>query len=95
MNIGIKDPNHKTSLLPSPEVRKHEQFKRLFRKFVDGTRWLNRQMSMGMDVEQDKHDFEETVIGPMDAMWATFTDEEKDYWSKVNMAVKIFDGRIV
>ena len=39
--------------------------------------------------------FEETVVGPMDAMWATFTDEERDYWNKVNMAVKIFDGRIV
>ena len=94
MNIGIKDPNPQISLLSSP-LQKHERFKRLFRKFVNGTRWINRQMSMGVDVEKDKRDFEETVVNPMDALWAMFTDEERDYWSKVNMAVKIFDGRVV
>jgi hypothetical protein len=74
---------------------KHGEFKRLYRRFIDGTRWLNNQMSRGVNVDKDKQEFEEKVVKPMDAMWATFTGEEKDFWNKVDMAVKIFDGRIV
>lgn len=77
------------------DVNKHEQFKRLFRKFVDGTRWLNRQMNNSVNVDKDKQDFEETVVKPMDAMWLTLSDEERDYWNKISVAVKMFDGRIV
>jgi hypothetical protein len=35
------------------------------------------------------------VVEPMDALWTTFTDDEKGYWLKVSDAVRIFDGAIV
>ena len=52
-------------------------------------------MSKGINVDQDKADFNRLVVEPMDAMWAGFTDDEKDYWLKVNDAVRIFNGRVV
>jgi len=76
-------------------MNKFEQFKGLYKRFVDGTRWLNRQMQKGIDIEHDKKEFQGLVVEPMDAMWAGFTDEQKDYWLKVNDAVHIFNGRIV
>lgn len=74
---------------------KHEQFKNLYRKFVDGNRWLNTQMSKGVDVGRHKQEFDEKVVKPMDEIWVTFTPEEKADWDRVNMIVKMFDGRIV
>jgi hypothetical protein len=74
---------------------KFEQFKRIYKRFVDGTRWLNRQMEKGIDVERDKREFQILVVEPMDALWQTFTDEEKDYWLKVDTAIKVFEGTIV
>lgn len=72
-----------------------EQFKRLYKRFIDGTRWLNRQMEKGVDVERDKREFQILVVEPMDALWQMFTDEEKDYWLKVDTAIKVFEGTIV
>jgi len=74
---------------------KFEQFKRIYKRFTDGTRWLNRQMEKGIDVERDKREFQILVVEPMDALWQTFTDEEKDYWLKVDKAIKVFEGTIV
>ena len=74
---------------------KFEQFKRIYKRFTDGTRWLNRQMGKGIDVERDKREFQILVVEPMDALWQTFTDEEKDYWLKVDKAIKVFEGTIV
>ena len=59
---------------------KQEQFKQLHKKFIDGTRWLNRQMSKRMNVDKDKQDFIRLVADPLDAMWDTFINEEKDYF---------------
>lgn len=70
---------------------KHDQFKRLYKKFVDGTRWLNKSTP----TQQDKDEFNRLVVEPMDALWATFTDEEKAYWNKVRYAVDLFNGTIV
>jgi 5-methylthioribose kinase len=74
---------------------KHEQFKRLYKKFLDGSRWLNKKMQEGTATEKDKDEFNQQVVEPMDAMWAMFTDEEKDYWGKVKYAVDLFEGTIV
>ncbi len=74
---------------------KFEQFKRIYKRFTDGTRWLNRQMEKGIDVERDKREFQILVVEPMDALWQTFTDEEKEYWLKVDKAIKVFEGTIV
>jgi len=74
---------------------KHEQFKRLYKKFLDGSRWLNKKMQEGTATEKDKDEFNQQVVDPMDALWATFTDEEKDYWGKVKYAVDLFEGTIV
>jgi len=74
---------------------KFDSFKVLFKRFIDGTRWINERMVKGINVDKDKEDFNRTVVEPMDALWAEFTDEGKDYWLKVSDAVRIFNGRIV
>ncbi|HOW42298.1 MAG TPA: hypothetical protein PLF03_01395 [Candidatus Omnitrophota bacterium] len=74
---------------------KHEQFKRLYKKFLDGSRWLNKKMQEGTATEKDKEEFNLQVVEPMDAMWATFTDEEKAGWEQVKYAVDLFEGTIV
>jgi len=74
---------------------KHEQFKRLYKKFVDGTRWLNQKIQDGTVTDQDRDDFNRLVVEPMDGLWATFTDEEKKSWDTVKYAVELFDGTIV
>ena len=74
---------------------KHEEFKRLYKRFIDGSRWLNKKTLEGTATQKDKDEFNELVVAPMDAIWATFTDEEKDYWGKVQYAVDLFEGTIV
>ena len=74
---------------------KHEEFKQLYKKFVDGTRWLNTKVQEGTATLQDKEELTRLVIEPMDAMWATFTDEEQAYWDKVRRTVDLFNGTIV
>lgn len=74
---------------------KFDRFKALYKRFVDGNRWLNERMAKGINVDKDKDDFNRTVVEPMDAMWAEFTDEEKEYWDKVSDAVRIFNGKVI
>lgn len=74
---------------------KFEQFKTLYKKFVNGTAWLNKRMADGIDVEQDKKEFLSSVVAPLDALWVTLTKEDQDYWSKVDKAVKVLKGTIV
>ena len=81
--------------LHSDEAVRFDKYKALYKRFIDGTRWINDKMANGINADQDKADFNRLVVEPMDAMWAEFTDEEKDYWLKVNDAVRIFNGRIV
>ncbi|HRZ15782.1 MAG TPA: hypothetical protein P5110_09770, partial [Candidatus Omnitrophota bacterium] len=63
------------------------KFKAIYKRFVDGTRWINDRMAKGINIEKDKADFQKTVVEPMDAMWAEFSDEDREYWNKVSDAV--------
>ena len=76
-------------------MNKYEQFKALYKKFIDGMRWLNRRSKDGLVTEQDKDSFNRLVVEPMEALWARFTDEEKDDWLQVMDAVSVFKGTIV
>ena len=81
--------------LHSDEAVRFDKYKALYKRFVDGTRWINDKMAKGINADQDKADFNRLIVEPMDALWAEFTDEEKEYWDKVKDAVRIFNGRIV
>jgi len=59
---------------------KLNEFNALYKQFLAGMRWLNRQMARGGNVGRDKEDFIRLVADPLDAMWSTFTDKEKDYF---------------
>jgi len=76
-------------------IRRHQVFGELLKRFVDGTRWLNKQMALGADVERDKRDFNRTVVEPMDGLWLSLTQSEKDYWWTVVRATQIFKGRLI
>ena len=67
---------------------KFKRYKDIYTKFIHGTKWLNKQMANGVNVDREKKEFISSIINPMDALWSTFTDEEKDYWSKVDKAIK-------
>lgn len=75
--------------------RRHRAFGQLLKRFVDGTRWLNDQMRRGVNIVNDKHDFERLVVEPMDRMWLELTQSEKDYWWVVLRATQIFKGRLI
>lgn len=79
---------------PAP-AGKHAEFKQLYKKYVNGTRWLNQQAGQGVCIDKDKAEFEEQVVKPMAVIWETFTDNEKDALRKVDMVVKKFNGRIL
>lgn len=74
---------------------KHEEFKRLYKRFIDGSRWLNKKMLEGTATQKDKDEFNERVVDPMDTLWVTLTDGDKEYWGKVKYAVDLFEGTIV
>lgn len=98
MNISEKGKTykfHSKNFTGGVVVDKHEQFKSLYRKYVDGTRWLNAQAGKGVDVTRHRQDFDEMVVKPMDSIWAAFTDKEKEGWEKINKIVKMFNGRIL
>jgi hypothetical protein len=52
-------------------------------------------MALGADVERDKRDFNRTVVEPMDGLWLSLTQSEKDYWWTVVRATQIFKGRLI
>jgi hypothetical protein len=72
---------------------KLERFKKIYTQFIHGTKWLNGQMAKGINVDREKKEFISSVINPMDALWATFTDQEKDYWAKVDVEIKKLQNR--
>jgi len=74
---------------------KFKRFESLYKRFVDGTRWINEQMARGVNVERDKDEFKRFVIEPMDKMWGELTQSEKDYWSTIMTAVRMFKGRLI
>ncbi len=74
---------------------KHERFKTLLKRFTEGVRWLNKETLDGSATEKDKDDFQRSVVEPMDRLWETFTDEQKDYWGTVQHAVDLFGGTII
>jgi len=76
-------------------VDRQERFKQVYKCFIEGSRWLSKRAEEGTITEKDKVDFNRLVVEPMDALWATFTDEEKDFWGKVKYAVDLFEGTIV
>ncbi len=67
----------------------------IIKRFVDGTRWLNDQAMHGVNIVNDKQDFNLLVVEPMDKAWRELTPSEKDYWWTVMTAVRIFKGRII
>ena len=76
-------------------ARRHRVFGQLLKRFVDGTRWLSDQMGSGVNIVNDKQDFDRLVVEPMDRMWLELTQAEKDYWWVVWRATQIFKGRLI
>lgn len=76
-------------------MSRHNQFKRLYKKFIDGSRWLNSKMQDGSFEQKDMDDFERLVAEPMNELWQEFSSEEQEQWETVMSAVELFDGTIV
>ena len=75
--------------------KEFRQFNQLFKKFIDGSRWLENRKQHGEYVDLDKKKFYAVVVLPMEEMWEKFTEEECRAWEKVYLVVKIFDGKII
>lgn len=50
-------------------MNRHAQFKRLYKKFIDGSRWLSQKTQDGTITEKDREDFERLVADPIDEVW--------------------------
>ena len=74
---------------------KHEEYKQLYKKFIDGKRWFALNKHRGIVTPRDRAEFRERVINPMARIRATFTPEEREYWKRVAMMVELFGGTIV
>lgn len=74
---------------------KHDTFKALYKKFIDGIRWLDQQYACGIDIEHDIDEFERLVFKPIMELLDTLTEEEREYWEKVHMVTTSFNARVV
>lgn len=76
-------------------MNRHGQFKRIYKKFIDGSRWLSQKTQDGTITEKDREDFNRLVANPMDEVWLEFSEEERAQWSAVMYAVDLFEGTII
>lgn len=72
-----------------------EQFNGLYRRYVEGSRWLKEQGIRGNNVSQDLKDFTELVVKPMEEAWLKLNDEEKKFFRPEEQAVEVADASIV
>ena len=74
---------------------KHEQFKRIYKKYIDGKRWIAKKEQEWTITQQDRDDFEVLVASPLKKLWAMFNAQEKEDWLKVHKIVDMFEGTLV
>ena len=71
------------------------RFKALYKKFIDGIRWLDQRYAYGIDIEHDIDVFEQVVFKPIMELLDTLSEEERAYWEKVHMVTTAFNARVM
>ena len=72
-----------------------DEYFRLYKKHIDGMRWLEQRSKDGLDITQDEADFIRLVREPMRKAWDKLTPEEQQYCLKIDTIVDQLDARIV
>lgn len=72
-----------------------EKFIRLYKKFIDGMRWLNSRKLKGIETSQDEADFERDIASPMNEIFSHMTESEKKSIDAVTEVVWGFTGEII
>ncbi len=67
----------------------------IYKRFVNGSRWLGKRKLDGFDVRRDLIRFKEDVRAPLVVSFAGLSAEDKDFIKKVTMIVKEFEGEVV
>ncbi len=71
-----------------------EKAVKLYKKFIDGARWLNCKMLKGDDCQTDLLEFDEDVCQPLDDLWEKLEYSEREVLDEITKMVGIFDGSI-
>ncbi|MDX9703978.1 MAG: hypothetical protein RBU23_13180 [Candidatus Auribacterota bacterium] len=72
-----------------------DEYFRLYKKHIDGMRWLEQRSKDGLDITQDEADFIRLVREPMREAWDKLTAEEQQYCLKIDTIVEQLNARIV
>ncbi|MDX9702398.1 MAG: hypothetical protein RBU23_05055 [Candidatus Auribacterota bacterium] len=72
-----------------------DEYFRLYKKHIDGMRWLEQRSKDGFDITQDEADFIRLVREPMRKAWDKLTAEEQQHCIKIDTIVEKLNARIV
>jgi len=73
----------------------NSNFRKLYAKYVNGSRWLGAQKRAGKDIEKDKARFILEVRDPIIEGYFDLDEDEKKYIGAVTVLVRFFDAEVV
>lgn len=71
-----------------------EKAVKLYKKYIDGIRWLDDRKIRGIDVVSHEADFDLRVVEPMDKLWEELSPGDRDNLDKITELVWGFSGSI-
>lgn len=71
-----------------------DDFRKLFNKYAEGRQWLMQQEFRGRDISQDLDDFSVRVIVPIQKLWFSLAEQERDAL-RHELCSDLFDERVL
>ena len=72
-----------------------DEYFRLYKKRIEGMRWLEQRAKDGFDTTQDEADYIRLVENPMREAWDKLSEEEQQHCLRLDSIVDAFNARIV
>jgi hypothetical protein len=66
----------------------------IYKKYINGRKWLENRRKRGIDISKDLQDFQERVMVPLNAKWKKLNKEELKDWAFIHKVTKMFDATI-
>lgn len=71
-----------------------EKTVRLYKKFIEGTRWINAKKLRGDNVEKWEKKFKNEVNDPLEEVWSKLNEFESKNMCKISKMITLFTGTI-
>lgn len=72
-----------------------QHFINIFKKFINGSHWLQSRSNSGIDTTADRQEFEAQVVRPMDQAWLELDDAQREFWTHARRTAEVFEARMV